>query len=581
MGSSILIVTILVSLLEGFNIGLLVPLLETVNSTNPTEEHWVSGAIRGLFDSLGLAFGLGPILLGLSVLMLVAAAAKYSRLLLVTRAGIGFVVWLRSRYMGNLLKADMSFHHGQQIGVHTDTLSIQITRSAASLTQTTDLIASFGIVLTYLTVALMIAPLLTGVALVIIILVSVGMQRYISKARRLGTERVVLENEYQASAVETLSAVHLIKSFMLESMQLTRFSDKSKDVGEADYRLSKNTNQMLVFQELGLFAVVGGIVYVGVSALALDITVIVALLFTLYRMMPRVTSINASRQAVAISLATLDAVEATVGDVTSPTIINGERSFSRLNNEIEFNNVRFGYEEDIPVLTGASFTIEKGKMTAIVGASGAGKSTIIDMLLRFYDPVSGRVIVDGVDLKELDLHDWRRSIGLVSQDVFLFNDTLGHNISLGREGVTQAQIEQAANQAYAHEFILRLPNAYETTVGDRGWNLSGGQRQRIALARAILLQPEILLLDEATSSLDSESEKLMQQYLNSMRNRSTMVVVAHRLSTIQDADKIVVLENGAVVEQGDWDGLLADSGVLANFHKLQVGASPDSEKQSI
>jgi len=570
-GAAICVLTVFVSLLEGLNIGLLVPLLENLASTDPGDGHWVSRVIENGFETLGLSFSLGTILLSLGALICLGAFIKYIRMILVAKTSIGFAIWMRSRYMGNLLNADMSYHHGRQIGVNADLVSIQVTRSTASVSQMTDILGGFGIVMAYLVVALLIAPTLTAVAVGVVFLISLGMQFYITRARRMSAERVVLENDYQATTVETLSAVHVIKSFLLESFRLNIFSEKAKNMGLADYRLVKNTSQMLIFQEMSLFAVVGGIVYIGVSAIALDITVIVALLFTLYRMMPRVTAINSSRQSLAVSLTTLEAVDKMVGEATATNIINGEMKFGGLKKSIDFDDVGFSYNGDSPVLTGTTFTIEKGKMTAIVGASGAGKTTIIDMLLRFYDPTSGQVLVDGVDLRELDFQDWRRLIGMVSQDVLLFNDTLSNNISLGREGVSESDIEGAATLAYAHEFIQRLPNGYQTTVGDRGWNLSGGQRQRIALARAILQQPEILLLDEATSSLDSESEQLMQQYIKSVHGTSTIVVVAHRLSTIRNADKILVLEDGAIVEEGDWEGLLADAGVLANFHRLQIG----------
>jgi subfamily B ATP-binding cassette protein MsbA len=174
-----------------------------------------------------------------------------------------------------------------------------------------------------------------------------------------------------------------------------------------------------------------------------------------------------------------------------------------------------------------------------------------------------------VDLRELDLESWRKTIGVVSQDVFLFNDTVANNIALWRPEASQESIIEAAKQAYAHEFIQQMPEGYETTIGDRGWNLSGGQRQRLALARAIFSKPEVLILDEATSSLDSESERFIQEYINEIRGTRTLVVVAHRMSTIRGADKIVVLEEGKIVEEGDLNSLLAASGPFARFYRLQ------------
>ena len=191
------------------------------------------------------------------------------------------------------------------------------------------------------------------------------------------------------------------------------------------------------------------------------------------------------------------------------------------------------------------------------------------MILRHYDPTSGQIQIDGTDLKDLDLQSWRQSIGVVSQDTFLFNTTVATNIGLGHPSTSMEQIVEAARRAQAHDFIENLPAGYETVVGDRGWNLSGGQRQRLSLARAILGEPQLLILDEATSSLDSESERLIQEYIQQAQGTFTMLVVAHRMSTIQNADKIVVLEDGKIVDQGNWETLMESSDVLANYQRLQ------------
>jgi len=269
------------------------------------------------------------------------------------------------------------------------------------------------------------------------------------------------------------------------------------------------------------------------------------------------------------TMAALNAVRVAIAETENSLIVSGDTPFTKLQKTVEFRDVSFSYNEATKVIKSINFQLEHGKMTAMVGASGAGKSTLVNLLLRYNDPVKGQVLVDGVDLKELNLNDWRKSIGLVSQDVFLFNDTVGNNISLGRDEITEDRLQKAAQRAFAHDFIQQLPNGYNTMVGDRGWNLSGGQRQRIALARAILLDSDILILDEATSALDSESENLIQAYIQEIKGTRTILVVAHRMSTIQNADNIFVIQDGAIVEQGDWDSLLAGAGVFATYHKLQ------------
>jgi len=413
--------------------------------------------------------------------------------------------------------------------------------------------------------------LLTAVSFAIMMLITLSMQYHIRKANSLGARLLEQNNNLHTSVVESLSGIRVIKSFVLEHLRGEDVRLKAEGVGEATYHLERNRSQITILQETALFGLVGGIVFVGVSILHVDLAVTVALLFILYRLAPRVNNLNNLRQTVASTMAALCNIDSAINQSSENHIISGTKQFVELRGAIELRRVDFAYEDGTGVLQDANFLVESGKMTALVGASGAGKSTIIDLILRYYDPSQGMVMVDGVDLRELDLASWRNSIGIVSQDVFLFNDTVANNIVLGRPGADKEDIFDAAKRAYAHEFILQLPRGYDTEIGDRGWNLSGGQRQRVALARAILKNPQILILDEATSSLDSESELLIQDYIREIRGTCTILVVAHRISTIQSADRIGVLQDGKIVEEGDWDSLLAEPGVFANYHRLQTG----------
>jgi subfamily B ATP-binding cassette protein MsbA len=232
--------------------------------------------------------------------------------------------------------------------------------------------------------------------------------------------------------------------------------------------------------------------------------------------------------------------------------------------------VTFRYEgSDRPALAGINLTVTAGEVVALVGSSGSGKSTLVSLLPRFYEPVEGIILLDGTDIREGTLASLRRQIGIVSQDTVLFDDTIRNNIAYGRDDVTDEQVREAAVAAYADEFIRRLPEGYQTLIGENGVKLSGGERQRLAIARAILRDPPLLILDEATSSLDSESERIVQMALaNLMKNRTTLVV-AHRLSTIQRADRIVVLDRGRIVETGKHEDLLRRGGLYQRLHAIQ------------
>ena len=568
---SVCAVTVVISLLEGLNIGLLVPLLETLDGPGRDGGHWISRGIFGVFDTLSIPVGLGSILVVLSVLMLGIAALKYMRLLMVARLSRGFMVWLRATYMRQLLRADMTHYHAEKMGVMTDTLKTQVDRSVSSVQTVTDLVSNSGLVLAYLIAAFLITPSLAAVAFGMLVAVALMMQRYVSWAKTLGAELVDRDYDFQVASIENLSGIQVVKSFVLEKIRGADFNRKTEAVGDTWYRLTKYSSQMVVLQELALFGIIGAIVYVGVSVMGLELAVIVALLFVLYRMAPRVNSLNIQRQGLAVSLAALHSVKVAMDKASEPTIVSGTQRFTGLHQGIELRNVNFSFNGGAPVLEDANFTIAKGSMTAIIGSSGAGKSTLLDLLLRLYDPVTGAVLVDGIDMRELDLASWLDSVGVVSQDIFLFNDTVENNISLGRNGVTHDDVVEATRKAYAHDFIEQMPKGYETPLGDRGVNLSGGQRQRIALARAILKNPEILILDEATSALDSESEGLIQQYIQQIRGVSTIIAVAHRISTIRDADKIAVLEDGKITREGTWDSLAMDSELFANYQRLQSG----------
>ena len=563
--------TVLVSLLEGFNVGLLVPLLQTLDSAEGSD-HWVSRAFEDLFGRVGLSLNLETILIALSILVLGTAALKYLRMALVSKTRQGFVAWMRTETMGNLLYADISYFQDQQVGSLSGTLTNQAFRAGESFYHATEILASIGIIIAYLLAAFLISPALTTMAFGMLLVVFLAMQYNVRRSKAMGIRVTEQENRLLAVSVESLSGIRVIKSFLLEPLRWMGFKKNADEVAESMHLLECYRSQMIVLQEAALFGLIGGIVFVGVSVFGVEIGVVVTLLFILYRLTPRILALNNGRQVLAGAAGALHDVKKVMDEASRVKIRDGVQPFVELKQDIRFSGVGFSYDSRspvLPVLKDVSFAANCGEFTAIVGSSGVGKTTVIDLILRYYDPSEGSVLVDSEDLRQLDLASWRRSIGLVSQDVFLFNETVLNNIAVGNQDSTMQEVVEAAVGAYAHEFIEQLPMGYDTLIGDQGWNLSGGQRQRIALARAILRKPSILILDEATSALDSESEQAVQNHIRRMHGKCTILAVAHRTSTIQDADKIVVLQDGQIVEEGNWDTLLAEAGIFATYHKLQ------------
>ncbi|MEM9245460.1 MAG: ATP-binding cassette domain-containing protein, partial [Cyanobacteria bacterium P01_F01_bin.153] len=290
--------------------------------------------------------------------------------------------------------------------------------------------------------------------------------------------------------------------------------------------------------------------------------------------MPQLSELNGLRSSVANTLPSVEIVEDFLSRTNKPFMKTGNHSFpTTLEQGIHFDSVRFAYEgADDLTLKGIELYLPKGTTLALVGGSGAGKSTLADLLPRFADPSGGKITVDGVDLRDFSLGSVRRAMGIVSQDTFLFNTSVRENIAYGTPGATEEELYDAARRANALEFIEKLPRGFDTPIGDRGVMLSGGQRQRLAIARALISKPTILILDEATSALDTVSERLVQEAIENLSRDRTSLVIAHRLSTVQNADQIAVMEKGKVVEVGTHGQLLAKNGHYAKLYRMQFAA---------
>ncbi|MEI6847416.1 MAG: ABC transporter ATP-binding protein [Chlorobiaceae bacterium] len=373
---------------------------------------------------------------------------------------------------------------------------------------------------------------------------------------------------------EKFSGIKVIKSSAFEDIELERFQAFTRDFRNLDISIAKYRNIIGPLNETLLVAAIVLVLWFGglqVFEGRMTSSELILFAFTLYSTMGPIKMFGDVNTQVQLGMVSAERLFELLDTV--PDIQNGKRSINGFSHEIRFEDVCFKYSKDPDapnILDHVSFELKKGEMVALVGQSGSGKSTMVDLLLRFYDVNSGRITIDGIDIREYDFKQLRRMIGVVSQEVVLFNDTIKENIAYGTsEDLTSDQIIKAAQMANAHQFIEEKPEQYETLVGDRGIQLSGGQRQRLAIARAMVKNPELLVFDEATSALDNESEKVVQQAIDHTLKNRTALVVAHRLSTIRNADKIIVMDRGRVVEFGNHEVLLSLGGLYKHLYDIQ------------
>ena len=404
-------------------------------------------------------------------------------------------------------------------------------------------------------------------------LIAVLLRRFNRRARPIYRQARDRLGQINARLQDSLAGMRVIQAFGQEEAELGRF----RVVSELYYRERVRAIQTwsTFFPALHLMAATGGVLVLGIGAWmvvneSLSLGTLVAFLsytISFYNPLRRLAEIdNIIQQAIAAGERVFELLD------EPPQIedADGAVAYRRIEGEVAFEDVRFRYADGEEVLHGVSFHMAPGEIVALVGPSGAGKTSIASLLCRFYDPIEGRVLVDGRDVRGMQVKSLREHVAVVLQDTFLFNTTVRENLLYGNPGVSEQDMIDAARAAYAHEFIELLPDGYDTEIGERGVKLSGGQKQRLALARAILADPAILILDEATSSVDAEAEYLIQRALDEVMKGRTSLVIAHRLSTVRSADKIVALEHGRIREVGDHKELLSAGGLYSQLYRRQL-----------
>jgi subfamily B ATP-binding cassette protein MsbA len=500
--------------------------------------------------------------------------ASYINTLVATSLTRSLTSDLREAGVRLLLDVDLEYYSQTKVGDLINRLGGEIGRTASAVSTAIAMFTTSMTVLVFVGLLLSLSWKLTVTATVLLALVAWANQYIINRSKHFGSQLSEMSKDYSVRVLETLTGIRLVKSTGNEEREYQRIKDLIQRREEADFQAQVNYAAIGPINEVVNLIVIILIVFIGRTIFANEIesisTILLTYLLILIRLIPLISQLNSGRSQFANTSASVEVVNAFLRRDKKFFMLNGSVEYTPLQSGIHFNKISFSYPKNKKFfLKEVDLFLPRGTTLALVGASGSGKSTLADLLPRFYDPTEGHISIDGRDLRDFDLKSLRKAMGIVSQDTFLFNASVRENIAYAKPDATEKEIVEAAKGANAYEFIKVLPEGWDTQIGDRGKILSGGQRQRISIARALLQNPEILILDEATSSLDTVSEKYVQAAIEKLSCDRTTLVIAHRLSTVQKANKIAVIKDGQVVEMGSHKELLAKGGEYTKLYSLQ------------
>jgi len=508
------------------------------------------------------------------------AGFSFLRTYLLSYTGERIVADVRTQLYNHLTGLTVNFFANRRVGELTSRLASDVSVVQTVTTGSiTELLRSSLLLVGGVTIIFITNTRLSLLMLAIVPVVIVAAHLYGRYVRRLSTK--VQDRLAEANSVleETLSAIRIVQSFVREDYERARYRDRIRDSLQLAVKRAVASGGFIAFIILVVYSGIAVVLWFGSRMViagqmtAGDLIAFVLYTFFVGGAVGGMTELYGQfNQAIGATRRVFELLDTKpeIKDPDSPVPLEN------VHGHVQLIDVQFTYPDDraLPVLKGVSVEAKSGEIIALVGPSGAGKSTLVALIPRFYDVSSGAILIDGHDIRSLRLSDLRSAIGMVPQETTLFGGPVRENIAYGRLGATDEEIEAVARAAHAHEFIVEFPDGYDTVVGERGVKLSGGQRQRIAIARALLKNPAILILDEATSSLDSESERLVQDALETLMQGRTTFVIAHRLSTVRRADRIVVLDDGRIVEEGTHQKLLASGGLYKRLHEIQFRDYP-------
>ncbi|MFC2054270.1 ABC transporter ATP-binding protein [Chloroflexota bacterium] len=562
--TGLIVFSFLGTLTEGLGLALILPILEGVHFEND-----LLASVPLLKDSLTIINNMTLTervrLVAVFLVLILAVRSLFSAgaQILSSVLGIQTEGKLQRQVFLQVQSVQISYIHGEKQGNILEILSRHTSQTGVLIQEVINVIGALLAVLAYVGVMMWLSWQLTLLTLTLQLVISLFIrQRLAERIKQIAYKTRSLGMELQSIMVENLSAVKLIHFFGREGYSFARF----RKVQEA-YISNYFRSDVLLKLSIPLYNLLNGLV-LGVLLIASTYILpgqteawlgeIILFIIIIFRLMIPAAKLNFSHSKVSQLEPALESVQEFLRTDDKPYLSDGQEPFTQLAESVVITDVTFRYNfDEASILENVSFELPKGKITAVVGASGAGKTTLVNLIARLYDPQVGQIFIDGTDLRNLIIESWRREIAIVSQDTFLFNDTVMGNLRFARPGATVEDVCLAARLAQAHDFIMKLPSGYDTILGDRGVRLSGGQQQRLAIARALLVDPKLLILDEATSDLDSETEQAIQSAIEKFSEKRTLFIIAHRLSTVKQADNIIVLSRGEIVEQGNHTDLMA------------------------
>ncbi len=566
-----LILMVLISFTEAVSLLILIPLLQLVGlDVGQGSLGQLAGIVSSFFTVLNLQPSLVIVLIIYVVVITFNALLIRYQTIKTSKIQFEFALHLRKRLYTAIINSSWLFFSTVKSSNFAHALTNEIERISTGTAQFLTFISGIMILVVYIVFALELAGFITCMILAVGVVILLILRKRAERSRRSGEEITSTTRDLYYSIIQHFDGMKTIKSFGMQQENIKVFSKQSNRVANNYFDTIKSYADVKILFDVGVVVLLSIMVFVLIEVIKLPTASLLLLIYLFVRMLPQFSTIQMNYQYF---INMLPAFGNVIG-LETECMENAEDVYGdeeiELKKEISFEDVKFSYRgEEYFTIKYLNLKILAGKITAIAGPSGAGKSTVADLVMGLIKPDEGKVTVDGVAISEKSLASWRSKIGYVSQETFLFNETIRFNLLLAYRDASEEELEEALKLAAAYDFVSKLPEGLETVIGDRGVRLSGGERQRLALARALLRKPSLLILDEATSNLDSENEKRILEAIDALHGEITILMIAHRISTIKNADYIYLVNEGRIMESGSWDELLEKDGWFWDICQVQ------------